>query len=66
MQANVSTIQEDAAFGQVISAITCGCQEMVAVNNTQQQLVGIITDGDLRHYIHVKKCTTRQEHMPEI
>lgn len=51
MQANVPTITEDTEFRQVISAITCGCQGMVAVNDAQNQLAGIITDGDLRRYM---------------
>lgn len=51
MQTHVPTIGEETGFRQVISAITCGCQGMVAVNNAQQQLVGIITDGDLRRYM---------------
>lgn len=51
MQPNVPTIQESTGFRQVISAITCGCQGMVAVNDENNQLVGIITDGDLRRYM---------------
>ncbi|WP_345828372.1 KpsF/GutQ family sugar-phosphate isomerase [Pantoea sp. BRR-3P] len=51
MHTVVPTVLPDASFTTVIQRITSGCQGMVAVADNLGQLVGIITDGDLRRFM---------------
>jgi arabinose-5-phosphate isomerase len=46
--ATPASVPLDAGFSDVVSAITAGRKGAVAVLNTEGQLAGIITDGDVR------------------
>lgn len=48
MQTNVPSVLLNANFREIVTAITMGCQGMVVVFDDNNQLKGIITDGDLR------------------
>ena len=64
MQRDVPSVPQDATFHTVIQHITSGCQGMVAVTSPQGDLVGIITDGDLRRFMerepHLNHSTATQ------
>lgn len=54
MQRDVPMVAENASFITVIQRITSGCQGMVAVVNSDNHLIGIITDGDLRRFMELE------------